>query len=432
MSGDYVTKFRYGPIYNNNGNMLPAAEVYTVRYAANWLREDGSIEREGFINTKATGTYFYTLKSTIIPGTGADRLAFGVSETDANKGGYCLLRWEENTRKEESIYTPEFSNLNYSYTVDERGWMEITAPAVDPGQPGADEITCTYTLRKEENGPAVKTLTLAPGTTGRIEGLEEGSYLLMETVNMDLSDGFTMAISGDPFGSTEVEKDFKLTVMGDRTLTISKPAGSDNGRTYTFRITRDGSGAFEPQTVFLQAGQNSGAKSGENPNGTDQSITLPAGNYTVTPTDDHAEVFELTCSDSSQVHAEVPSSSSATVTFTNVFTPGELGCRYVHEYCPLKDGKYIYKGSSPITTVGGRSDAAEAYSSVDITKEPDYTFTDDKGERQTHTYAYIPQKNGYGYVSQTAPGGGTEDAEGFRLVGRGTVPISSITRWTAS
>ena len=317
-------------------------------------------------------------------------MAFGVGETDANKGGYCLLRWTEYTRKEESIYTPELADVNYSYTVDERGWMEITAPTVDSGQPGADEITYTYELRKEEDG-AAETLTLTPGETRRIEGLDAGSYLLMEKVNLDQPDGFTMKISGDPFGSTEAGKAFELTVKGDRRLTITKPQSTqDGGRTYTFEIEQtDGNKAFK-KTVTLKAGAS------------DNSIVLPEGKYTVTPTDDMTEVFQLTCSDTSQVQAAVPSTSSATVTFTNVFTPGTMGYRYVHEYY-LKDanGVYHYEGNSPITTVGGRNDANEFYGSLDITKEPNFRFTGSDGKPQTYAYEYMPAKNAYGYVTET-------------------------------
>ena len=222
----------------------------------------------------------------------------GVKSSSAKKIGVSWIEYDEK----ESTYTPTGAGVPNSYTVDERGWMEITAPAMKDGK----NVSYVYTLRKEQDGPVLQTLTLNSGKIGKFEGLEAGTYLLTEKVEQ----GFTMAISGGPFGRTEAGNAMEVTVMGDRKLTITKPANSqDGGRTYTFKVEKlrnNGDVDSEIGTVTLQAGQQ------------DNSITLTEGRYRVTPTDDMTEVFELTCSDSSQVHAQVPSGSSATVTFTNV------------------------------------------------------------------------------------------------------------------
>lgn len=394
MGGDYVDGFRYGPMYNAAGRMLPETSLYNVRYIADFLQADGTTKRLGYSASNRKGNYYYTLNDTIIPGSGSQRLAFGVGETAANKGGYCLLRWTEHTRTTKTE-TKDYDNIDYTATVDDRGWMEITAPTVTSADIGADRITYTYTVRKDAGGPAVGTLTLKPGETGKLEGLEAGSYFVRETVNLDQPDGFQMEISGDPFGSTEAGTSFDLVTMGDRALTITKPtAVNDGGRTYTFKVERTGGKElptpFTPRTVTLKAGESSGG------------IVLPEGEYKITPTDDMTEVFQLTCSDSTQVHAEVPSAQSATVTFTNVFTEGNYGYRYVHEYY-LKNGdedKYSYEGCSPVTTVGGRDNDQETYGSVDVTKEPAFTFTGADGEKQTYSYAYMPDNNGYGYANE--------------------------------
>ena len=69
------------------------------------------------------------------------------------------------------------------------------------------------------------------------------------------------------------------------------------------------------------------------------------------------EVFQMVCSDSSQVHSDVPSTSSATVTFTNVFTEGTLGYRYVHEYyIQDEDGYSVAKGEEGDAGYGLYSD----------------------------------------------------------------------------
>lgn len=284
--------------------------------------------------------------------------------------------------------------------MDDRGWIEITAPKVDLTKPGAENVTYTYEVRKNKTDEtALKSLTLDPGETGTIAGLEEGTYFLMEKVDTGVAE-FKMEISGDPFGSTEAGKEFDLTVMDTRQLTIRKPENEqDGGRSYTFKVEKiSGDTEFETKTVTLKAGESS-------------DISLPAGRYLVTPTDDMTEVFQMVCSDSSQVHSNVPSGSSATVTFTNVFTEGTLGYRYVHEYY-IKDenGKYHYEGCSPVTTVGGRTDTSERYGSIDIAKEPFFTF-EQNGEKKTYAYMYIPDQNAYGYVGDALK---PESDAGFR------------------
>ncbi|MCI8803679.1 MAG: hypothetical protein HFG01_10130, partial [Oscillibacter sp.] len=390
VDGDYITELRYGPLHSKTGVI---ASKYTYDFG---IRYRKTADQVGYTtstwNAPRVANKSYSFTSPIYPRTDGT-LSFSVWNVTAKTGDYVLLRWKENTRIIETHDTDELTkdNINYSFTVDERGWMEITAPTVDSGQPGADEITYTYELRKDADGPVRETLTLKPGETATIKGLDAGSYLLMEKVNLEQPDGFTMKISGDPFGSTEAGKATEIAVMGNRQLTITKPQSTqDGGRTYTFEIEQtDGNKAFK-KTVTLKAGAS------------DSSIVLPEGKYTVTPTDDMTEVFQLTCSDTSQVQAAVPSTSSATVTFTNVFTPGTMGYRYVHEYY-LKDnkGNYHYEGNSPITTVGGRNDASEFYGSLDITKEPNFRFAGSDGKPQTYAYEYMPEKNAYGYVTET-------------------------------
>ncbi|MCI9067957.1 MAG: hypothetical protein HFI65_04680 [Lachnospiraceae bacterium] len=420
VGGDYITDLTFGPLRNSSGNKINSNYSYDfgIRYrkAAD---QDGYTTSTWKTPRKANLEYAFT--SPIYPRADGT-LAFAVWNVTAKTGDHVDVRWTENTRKINTYYK-DYDNIDHTVTLDERGWMEITAPTVTSADIGADEVTYTYTLKKSRNGAPVRTLELEPGETGKLEGLEAGTYFVRETVNLDQPDGFKMEISGDPFGSTEAGTPFDLVTMGDRTLTITKPTANDGGRTYTFTVERTGGKElgtpFTPKTVTLRAGES------------DSSITLPEGEYKVTPTDDMTEVFRLNCSDSTQVHAEVPSSHSATVTFTNVFTKGKLGYRYVHEYY-LKDGesdRYSYEGCSPVTTVGGRDNNAETYGSFDVTKEPGFTFTDTDGEKQTYTYAYMPDNNGYGYANSGKSAVGKSGGDGLRPANQSTekgteMPIS--------
>ena len=428
--GDHIDKFSFGPMQyrdkNGEWQRVPSTVTYTMYYGQYKGEDTNSYTYWSSKDKKAYTQYSSAKEFTPYQ----DKLWFGVwniqNPQNAPAPERLQLQWTENTSfiKEYDAKKLADANRNYSFTVDERGWMEITAPTVDSGQPGANEITYTYELRKEEDG-AAETLTLTPGETRRIEDLEAGSYLLMEKVNLDQPDGFTMKISGDPFGSNEAGKAFELTVKGNRQLTITKPQSTqDGGRTYTFEIVQtDVYPSKLVGTVTLKAGASN------------NSIVLPEGEYKVTPTDDMTEVFQLTCSDTSQVQAGVsanPGNNSATVTFTNVFTPGTLGYRYVHEYY-LRDenGVYHYEGNSPITTVGGRNDANEFYGSLDVAKEPNFRFTGSDGKPQTYTYEYMPEKNAYGYVKETSwegPGSSTD----FHPLNEGTEKGSGKTLYYRS
>ena len=395
--GDYITDLMFGPLRNEKNNIIKSSYSYKFAYRYK-SAEDGQnkYSTTGVFTLPANKSYSDGKRPIIYPRDDGT-LAFAVWNVTATTGDHVDLSWIEHTRVENE-YTKSKANENYTVHVDERGWIEITAPKDQSAVPGAGNIQYTYTLRKEENGPAVRTLTLAPGATEKIEGLEAGSYLLMETVSKTKAAGFEIEISGDPFGSTVAGHSFDLTVMDERQLTIIKPAfeegKNDGGRTYTFTVERIGGEELETpfkiEPVTLHAGEDTSNL---------PPIILPAGQYRVTPTDDKTEVFELTCSDSSQVHAEVPSEQASAVTFTNKFVEGNMGYRYVHEYYLLKDGKYIYEGNSPVTTVGGRNKEDETYHSIDVTKEPDYKL----GE-QIYTYVYMPDKNAYGYVDSPAKG----------------------------
>lgn len=404
VGGDYITDLKFGPLRNASNN--PIKNDFTYNFG---IRYRKAADQEGYTttawrsNTRKANT-IYSFTSPIYPR--ADKtLAFAVWNVTATTGDHVDLSWTECTRKNVT-YSPKDTKKDYKYTVDERGWMEITAPTIPSDTIGMEDVSYIYTLREEKDGSPIRTLTLRPGDTERIEDLDAGSYFLMEEVSIDEPKGFTMDVSGSPFGTTEAGHVFEITVKGDRTLTITKPGSVDvNGsRDYTFQIEPVGDSTFTTEEVTLKAG------------GTIEVGTLPAGTYKVKPLDDEPEVFELTCSDTSQVNAAVPSSSAATMTFTNVFTTGSYGYRYVHEYYLKKDGRYIYEGNSPVTTIGGRSDPKETYNSIDVTKELNYIFTDKDGNEHVNFYTHMPDKDAYGKVV-TDDHDHIEDEEGIRQCG---------------
>ena len=370
---DYIKMVSFGPLYDSAGNRLSSTNKYTTfRYGL--YADDGKLYTKDVISyTKSAGFSGYTVYSMNdaekLEVPSSKKIGFTVTGLKSSTARTIGVNWIEYDEKEVPN-TFQYADTNNSVTIDDRGWIKIKAPEI-PDSEHAAKVTYTYTLRKSAGADPI-VLTLKPGEEHTLTGLAAGSYLVRETVAIDDEPvGFEMDISGGPFGSTEAGKSSDITVMGDRTLTITKYGSTteNGGRDYTFKIEQTkGENSFETKTVTLKAG------------GSNSSIILPAGEYKVTPVDDMTEIFELKCSDSSQVKAEVPSSQAATVTFTNVFVEGTMGYRYVHEYYighPNENGEctsYTYEGCSPVTTVGGRRDDKEFYGSIDITKEPGFTI----------------------------------------------------------
>ncbi len=120
-------------------------------------------------------------------------------------------------------------------------------------------------------------------------------------------------------------------------------------------------------------------------------ITINAGDYEVKPTNETPEPFHMTYTDSASVNGPAEGNPSAAIKFSNVFTAGDGGYRYIHEYYfKDKDGKYRYEGSSDMTYVRGRP-LTESYQSLDIDLKPFFSINGS-------SYEYTHFGDGYGIV----------------------------------
>lgn len=388
VGGDYIDNFQYGPIFKN-GKKLSTTDTYVIRYKADWVQEDGSIKTSTLTASQAKVNTLYSVKKdgkwrVFVPNEN-NRFYVGVGNTSIIQGGYCQISWIEHTEHENSTtFSRDFESVN-SKTVDKRGWMLFSKPETASDQwkdviyyfnvTSADKSFETCTVTNEDGTPLESSdgiltsiehgvqLAVKPGETLKLNGLEAGTYSIEETVKEDHPVGFTMEVVGDPMNVTTAETEQKITVYGPRPLTIRKtgPASCpEDERTYSFEIT--GPNSFT-QIVTLKAGE-----------ATD--IQLPSdGEYTITPMDDKAQPFKLLYTDSSTVNGPASGNSSgnsATITFTNVFEQGNYAYRYIHEYYLLDEsGTYHYEGSTPITTILGRSENEE-YSAIDVTQLPNF------------------------------------------------------------
>lgn len=414
--GDYIDGFKCGAMYytkNNKDYVCAADDTYDFYFG--YLKEStgGAFSywtRKGRkCNTRYSGDASLELK------VNQERIIIAVAnvtnKVSAKPVEKLKLEWVEHTEKE-PVYTfkanePELLN------VDRRGLIKIEAPTGDGSEPEADKVRYTYEIEKlvldDDGNPVLETdgsqkwahaaaveLGLNEEQEVKVDGA--GTYRIRETVAEDEAIGFKMEISGSAFGTTEVGKTFEITVKGDRMLTVKKPGSpaDDNGREYQFVLTKKSDSAKIGEATLLAGEQTE--------------ILLTPGTYQVTPTNDKPQPFLLICSDTSQVQADFPDASPSEVAFTNVFTPGDYGYRYVHEYYLKKTSKgrnaeteYQYEGCSPVSTVKGRTNPEEIYNAIDVTKEPIYKDLDGR----EYEYNHLDRGDAYGYVVDSQQSSGT-------------------------
>ncbi len=378
---DYIKMVSFGPLYNSKNQKLNSSTSYTTfRYG--FLSEDTTLitgiksySRENGYTGNLTITMSDAKKMSVKPHKRLYFTATGVKSTTAKTIGVSWIEYDEK----ETLKTFKNVATEESVTVDERGWIKIEAPALqNPSADGADKISYYYTI-KDKDGNLIPggektddpetTIKLQPGSNMTLEGLNEGTYTITEMIKGNAPAGFTMKISGMPFGTTENGKEIKVNIGGKRDLIITKLApvnlsgnAADN-RTYKFNIR---GGAGFNQNVTIEAGKNS-------------TIALPdAGLYTIQPINDQLETYNLNYTDSGAIYGTAFGSTSE-ITFTNHFASGTYGYRYIHEYyVKTPDGTYIYEGQSPITTRLGRP-MDETYTAKWIDKVTDYN-----NEHYTH------------------------------------------------
>ncbi len=417
-NADYVILTGFGPLYNGNGNKLTNSITYKNFYYGVSTDDGQYVNRlGGYTNsTPFQGSLSYTPRNAPDIVLSADKKLYfsitGVNDATAKKIG---VSWKEYAEKEvTSSCTNPFGSPT-TKTVDLSGWMIFEK---DPdNNEGANELVYHYTVAASDKSFASCTVTdpdgnplsdgnilqiagndksatisLKAGQKIRLNGLQKGTYTITETVDTDQADGFTMEIVGCAVSITEAGQSSEIITHGPRRLTISKPKCLDNaddhGRDYTFEVAQNNTVL---KTVTLHAGENG-------------YIDLPgAGTYTVRPTNELPEPFQMVYTDSSSVNGPAQGSPSATIKFTNAFSTGDGGYRYIHEYY-LKEsnGNYRYEGSSEMKYVRGRP-LDEFYQALDIDQEPMFSV-DGKAYEYTHF------SEGYGTVDVTQSVNSQSDA----------------------
>lgn len=378
---DYIKMVSFGPLYNENNKKLNSSTSYThFRYGI--CDENGKISNIRTHSTGYTGNKIIPMNAPKLKLYDNKQIAFcvlGVKSTSAKKIGVSWIEYDEKETQK------TFTNVNTTETidVDDRKWIKIEAPALnDPNADGADQIAYYYTI-KDKLGNLIPGTTDKDGTTIKLlpgENIEfnlpsAGSYTIVETIAGNTPVGFTMAVKGMPFGTTEAGKPIDVQVGGERELTISKPAFTPltnereipdevKNQEYSF-IVADDSDQFK-ETINIKAGDN-------------KTILLPKdGKYTISPQHDRLNTYELNYTDSGAIYGTA-SDHTGTITFTNVFTKGDYGYRVIHEYyAKEKDGSYTYEGCSQIATRMGYS-KGNTYHAYNVSKVPSFD-----GRQYTH------------------------------------------------
>lgn len=367
---DYIKAVSFGPLRNSSGNKLNNKTSYnTFRYGI--VNDDGKIIASTYSrDTGFTGNLTVTMSDAVKTKLNTYKRLYcstaGVKSTTATT---IDVRWIEYDEKEtektfKRVGEPE------SLPVDDRKWIKIEAPPLkDPNADGADQIAYYYTLRDIDGNLITgttdrqdTTVKLLPGDSTEMELPGAGTYTIVEAIDGNTPVGFNMKVSGRPFGTTETGKETRVKVGGERDITISKPAlsihpdNSADDREYTFSVM--GSGNFY-EFISVKAGES-------------QTLTLPEeGEYKIMPQNEKMGNYELGYTDSGAVYGPAEDSTS-TITFTNSFSQGEYGYRFVHEYYIREDDNtYTYVGNSQITTRLGREED-EKYQALDISQAPQF------------------------------------------------------------
>ena len=369
----------------NVSSPLPKGTQYKCQVKGNWYGRDGLLT---LTYTLKVGS-LHTLGSYFIPPED-NRLRIKVPTPDINSLKATLIPYYQKTNTEKCPY----ADIPYSQTVDDRGWMTISkAKSTGTGSDAESTVKYYYTVTDSAGQPITNfsatdendnpittftdkdgtTLMLKAGQTVTLKGLAAGDYNIMETVQQDKSEAFHMAVVEDSKNTTSAGGEFDVIVLGDRDLTVSKPAATDDagdgGRDYNFRIYSidDSNQETEYKTITLKAG-------------TSEKLRLPKGRYKVRAIDDQDHAFVLTFSDSSTV--QVNQGRPAQITVTNTFTKEEGSYHVIHEYyLKTGDDSYQYEGSSLLSAVNGLPLDTTKYTSSDVGMEPlhngqQYTYMD--------------------------------------------------------
>lgn len=409
----YITLNSFGPLRDTDKNTITDKSItYNIDYGVG--NENGGITYRSIDGTfQAPDICPVTTLDKRYPDPNTLKIGFRTRNVSSDTAKYLSVSWTEYFQNEDTL---SFEKAGVQYTkglsVDDRGWMTITAPAPKEGG-NTDQIVYYYTLRDSRNrlitlsdGMTDKentTVKLTAGQSIKLTGLLSGSYKITEAVDWERA-GFTMRVEGYPFGTTETGKEIEVQVGGQRDVIISKLAplytekGAVDNRVYSFRVTGSG---FD-KTVEIKSGESC-------------KVTLPEeGKYRITPQNDTLETYNLSYTDSGAVYGAAKGSSE--ITFTNSFSQGDYGYRFIHEYYVREtDGTYTYEGNSHITTRLGRSEG-EIYTAGDIDK-----VTSFKDNQYTHFDEAYGKVDGIESLAESQV-----DLEDFEEVYNVVYPIASV------
>lgn len=379
----YIGNLKYGPLYDAKGNVVDSSVKYKFSFGA----KDPQTEL-------ISGWTMNAAVSGDVEGNGVDLSgndkAIVINPCDNRIRGRAIyvtdpvakklkIAWTEYTElKDDVTSTCKKTDTTYSITIDRRGYVIVSKPE-DPNDEGK-LVSYTYAIRDSAGNQ--QEVTLHAGESQKVEGLAAGKIYIRETITeMPSPLAFSARLDETKQVITGANGSTSITILADRTVEISKPAGADDGRDYEFEIKgTDKEGVEHTGTIKLKAGNKTLIR--------EQIEKLPEGTYTITAKNDSPRVnygYTLKFNDGSTL--DLVTGKQAHVTFTNTFKQTQNSYRVVHEYY---DASYNYVGSTAVTTESGTT--GEKYIADQVTKLFDF-----QGQRYRHVgeaYGKVVASNG--------------------------------------
>ena len=368
----YIGNLTYGPLYDANDKVVDASVKYRFAYGG-MNPETGKITAWTTTNAVAgnksgNGVNLDADEKVIVRNPVDNRIrgrAVYVTDPVAKK---LRISWTEYTELEDDAsYTCQKTGTEYYVTIDRRGYIIVSKPE-DPNDKG-QQVSYTYTIRDSAGNE--KEVVLCAGESQKVEGLAAGKVYITETISEKPEPlPFTVELVETEQVLTNAGESTSITILGDRTVEISKPAGEDDGRDYSFKIEgTDKDGTAHSGTITLKAGEQTFVR--------DQFETLPEGTYTITAENDSSGLsygYTVKFNDGSTL--DLVTDKQAHVTFTNTFGEKKNSYRVVHEYY---DANYNHVGSTAIETMNAIEGHGDYYTADEITKLFDF-----QGQRYKH------------------------------------------------
>lgn len=381
IGGDYfdTTSLVFGPLIDQNGNTVDSSVKYKFSYGAinpekpsyikgwSWSDVAGNIskkqinlsaEEKECVRNPINGKLYFK----------ATNVTTSTINPDALPAKQVRIAWTAYTyNKEDTTSTCKKTNTTYYVTIDRRGYIIVSKPEDPNDENGL--VSYTYTIR--DSAGKEQEVVLHAGESQKVEGLAAGKVYITETISEKPEPlPFTVELVEMEQVLTNAGESTSITILGDRTVEISKPAGEDDGRDYSFKIEgTDKDGTAHSGTITLKAGEQTFVR--------DQFETLPEGTYTITAENDSSgSSYGYTVKFNDGSTLDLVTGKQAHVTFTNTFGQKEDSYRVVHEYY---DANYNYVGSTAIETRSASEGHGDYYTADEMPK-----FFDFQGQRYKH------------------------------------------------